>query len=47
MAEISRPIDKEFNVENTGGRFSTTFLNDLVDTHTRKIQVMLDRGIIT
>ena len=37
MAEISRPIDKEFNVENTGGRFSTTFLNDLVDTHTRKI----------
>lgn len=37
MAEISRPIDREFNVEITGGRFSASFLNDLVDTHTRKI----------
>lgn len=32
MAELSRPIDKEFNVEVEGGRFSTEFLNDLVDT---------------
>ena len=31
MAELSRPIDKEFNVEVEGGRFSTEFLNDLVD----------------
>lgn len=37
MADINKPIDKEFNVEVTGGRFSVTFLNDLVDTHTRKI----------
>lgn len=37
MAEIGKPIDKEFNVEVEGSRFSTTFLNDLVDTHTRKI----------
>lgn len=37
MAEISRPVDKRFNVEITGGRFSTSFLNELVDTHTRKI----------
>lgn len=26
MAELSRPIDKEFNVEVEGGRFSTEFL---------------------
>lgn len=37
MAELSRPIDKEFNVEVEGGRFSTSFLNDLVDTHVNKI----------
>ena len=37
MAELSRPIDKEFNVEVEGGRFSTKFLNDLVDTHVNKI----------
>lgn len=37
MAELSRPIDKEFNVEVEGGRFSTEFLNDLVDTHVNKI----------
>lgn len=34
---ISKPIDKEFNVEISGGRFSASFLNDLVDAHTRKI----------
>lgn len=37
MAEICKPIDKEFNVEVESTRFSATFLNDLVDTHTRKI----------
>ena len=37
MSELSRPIDKEFNVEVEGGRFSTEFLNDLVDTHVNKI----------
>lgn len=37
MAVISKPIDKEFNVEMEESRFSATFLNDLVDTHTRKI----------
>lgn len=37
MAELSRPIDKEFNVEVEGVRFSTSFLNDLVDTHVNKI----------
>ena len=37
MAELSRPIDKEFNVEVEGGRFSTDFLYDLVDTHVNKI----------
>lgn len=37
MAEISKPIDKEFNVEMEVSRFSATFLNDLVDTHVRKI----------
>lgn len=37
MAELSRPIDREFNVEVEGGRFSTEFLNDLVDTHVNKI----------
>lgn len=37
MAELSRPIDREFNVEVEGGRFSTSFLNDLVDTHVNKI----------
>jgi hypothetical protein len=25
MAELSRPIDREFNVEVEGGRFSTEF----------------------
>ena len=34
---ISKPIDREFNVEISGGRFSASFLNDLVDAHTRKI----------
>ena len=34
---ISKPIDKEFNVEISGERFSASFLNDLVDAHTRKI----------
>ena len=34
---LSRPIDKEFNVEVEGGRFSPEFLNDLVDTHVNKI----------
>ena len=35
---IERPIDKEFNTEADGTqRFSASFLNDLVDAHTRKI----------
>lgn len=35
---INRPIDGEFNTEADGSqRFSVTFLNDLVDAHTRKI----------
>ena len=38
MAELSRPIDKEFNVEVEGGRFSTEFLNDLVDTHVEQTE---------
>ncbi len=34
---INRPIDKEFNTEQTTGRISTTFLDNLISTHTRKI----------
>lgn len=35
---INKPIDGEFNTEADGSqRFSVTFLNDLVDAHTRKI----------
>ena len=34
---ISRPIDKAFNAEMEESRFSATFLNELVETHTRKI----------
>lgn len=34
---INRPIDKEFNTEQTTGRISTTFLSDLISTHTKKI----------
>lgn len=35
---IERPIDKEFNTEADGTqRFSASFLNDLVDAHTKKI----------
>ena len=34
---ITKPIDKEFNVELGESRFSASFLNDLVDAHTRKI----------
>ena len=35
---IEKPIDKEFNTEADGTeRFSASFLNDLVDAHTRKI----------
>lgn len=30
-------IDKEFNIEQTTGRISTTFLDELISTHTRKI----------
>ena len=34
---INRPIDKEFNVEMQENRFSASFLNDLVEAHTKKI----------
>lgn len=34
---ITKPIDKEFNIEVEESRFSATFLNDLIDAHTRKI----------
>lgn len=34
---INKPIDKEFNVEMAKSRFSATFLNELVETHTKKI----------
>ena len=34
---ISKPIDKEFNVEMDESRFSASFLNDLVEAHTKKI----------
>lgn len=35
---IERPIDREFNTEADGKeRFSASFLNDLVDAHTKKI----------
>lgn len=34
---IARPIDKEFNVEMEESRFNATFLNELVETHTKKI----------
>ena len=33
---INKPIDKEFNTEQTG-RISTTFLDDLVSAHMRKV----------
>ena len=34
---ISRPIDKAFNVEMDKSRFSASFLNDLVEAHTKNI----------
>lgn len=34
---ISKPIDKEFNVEMEEGRFSASFLNDLVEAHSKKV----------
>ena len=34
---ISKPIDKEFNAELEGGRFNASFLNDLVEAHTKKV----------
>lgn len=34
---INRPIDRSFNVEMDESRFSASFLNDLVEAHTRKI----------
>lgn len=38
MAVLERPIDKEFNTEaEAGARFSTTFLNNLIETHSTKI----------
>lgn len=38
MAILNRPIDKSFNTEADGSeRFSASFLNDLVDTHSTKI----------
>lgn len=33
---INRPIDKEFNTEQVG-RINTTFLDDLISTHNRKV----------
>ena len=32
-----RPIDGEFNTEQTVGRISTTFLDELISTHTKKV----------
>lgn len=38
MAVLERPIDREFNTEaELGERFNTTFLNNLIDTHSNKI----------
>lgn len=34
---INRPIDGEFNTEQTTGRISSTFLDDLISTHTKRI----------
>lgn len=34
---INKPIDKEFNAEMEASRFSASFLNDLVEAHTKKI----------
>lgn len=34
---IGRPIDKEFNMELDESRISTSFLNDLVEAHSKKI----------
>ena len=34
---ISKPIDKEFNAELEESRFSASFLNDLVEAHTKKV----------
>lgn len=38
MATLNRPVDREFNTEADGSeRFSASFLNDLVETHSTKI----------
>lgn len=34
---ITRPIDREFNAELEESRFSTSFLSELVEAHTKKI----------
>lgn len=34
---ITKPIDKEFNAEMEESRFNASFLNDLVEAHTKKI----------
>lgn len=34
---MGKPIDGEFNTEQTTGRIPTTFLEELISTHTRKI----------
>lgn len=34
---IGRPIDKEFNIEVEESRFGTSFLNDLVEAHSKKV----------
>lgn len=34
---INKPIDREFNVEIEESRFNATFLNDLVEAHTKKV----------
>ena len=34
---INKPVDGDFNVAEVSSRFSTSFLNDLVEAHTKKI----------
>ena len=34
---ITKPIDKEFNVEQESQRIDPSFLSDLISAHTRKI----------
>ena len=34
---INRPIDHEYNIENESPRFSASFLNDLVEHHSKRV----------